>query len=474
MRLYLFQDNAILNTDSYKMSQYLQYPPGTQFVSSYIEARKSEEVELMFFGLQRELKRLNDQFITQEQIDFSEKFLAHHVPNCPFNRQGWEDLLELGYWPLEVRALPEGCTVKPGVPMVEIINTDHRFFWLVSYLETRLLRAAWLGVSAATRTRRFKKLLLEMAINTGSPVEGIDFQFVGFGSRGGSCEEAVRVAGGALLTGFKSTDDQVAILDILQYYTEDQDLSRMPGFAIPASEHSTVTPWWNRSGEHRSLGNMFAQFPTGPLAWVSDSFDVVKCVEEYWGELYKDIILSRDGVAIIRPDSGDPVAVLRKLLRIVGEKFGYTTNAKGFKVLNEKVRLIQGDSITEVMIRKIYAMLLEEKWASENISYGCGGHIIQAYNRDDHGFAMKCSAICIHGIWFDVFKEPITAPFKKSKKGRQSAVYDKDGDIVALSYEGKPPENSAMQLVYQDGKFLVDHTIEEIRERVNHSIGITA
>jgi len=46
----------ILNTDSYKASHWLQYPPGTQTVFSYIEARGGSLPYTVFFGLQALLK----------------------------------------------------------------------------------------------------------------------------------------------------------------------------------------------------------------------------------------------------------------------------------------------------------------------------------------------------------------------------------------------------------------------------------
>lgn len=35
-------NNLILNSDSYKTSHWLQYPPGSEYMSSYVEARKGD------------------------------------------------------------------------------------------------------------------------------------------------------------------------------------------------------------------------------------------------------------------------------------------------------------------------------------------------------------------------------------------------------------------------------------------------
>ena len=50
-------------------------------------------------------------------------------------------------------------------------------------------------------------------------------------------------------------------------------------------------------------------------------------------------------VVVIRPDSGDPATVVCKLLNILGDKFGTSTNDKGFKVLPPYLRILQGDGI---------------------------------------------------------------------------------------------------------------------------------
>ena len=49
--------NIILLTDSYKVSHYKQYPPGTEKVYSYFESRGGKYEEVCFFGLQYFIKR---------------------------------------------------------------------------------------------------------------------------------------------------------------------------------------------------------------------------------------------------------------------------------------------------------------------------------------------------------------------------------------------------------------------------------
>ena len=49
--------NLILNSDSYKYSHFAQYPPETQAISAYVEARPGGKHDhVLFFGLQMFLK----------------------------------------------------------------------------------------------------------------------------------------------------------------------------------------------------------------------------------------------------------------------------------------------------------------------------------------------------------------------------------------------------------------------------------
>ncbi len=90
-------DNIIILTDSYKVTHYLQYPPNTQFVRSYFEAREgAEHDKTVFFGLQYFIKRyLLGQVVTQAKIDeAAEFFTAHFGSEKYFNREGWEYILK--------------------------------------------------------------------------------------------------------------------------------------------------------------------------------------------------------------------------------------------------------------------------------------------------------------------------------------------------------------------------------------------
>ncbi len=59
-------------------------------------------------------------------------------------------------------------------------------------------------------------------------------------------------------------------------------------------------------------------------------------------------------------------------LEILWDIFGGITNSKGLRVLNPRVGLIYGDSITIVRAEKILKRMMEMGFASENIIFGIG------------------------------------------------------------------------------------------------------
>jgi nicotinamide phosphoribosyltransferase len=158
------------------------------------------------------------------------------------------------------------------------------------------------------------------------------------------------------------------------------------------------------------------------FACVSDTRNIEVAVRDIWGGVLRDRVLAMKAKLMIRPDSGDPVVWIPRLLNILAERFGYTVNKKGYKVLNPKVGLIQGDGIELSTIPLILNAIKEAGFAISNVAFGMGGGLLQKVNRDTFKFAMKMSAILRssgNGRWQDVYKSPITDAGKVSKKGIQ-------------------------------------------------------
>ena len=156
-----------------------------------------------------------------------------------------------------------------------------------------------------------------------------------------------------------------------------------------------------RENEEEAYGNMLRQFPDGLVAVVSDSYDIYRACTELWGKKLRRQVLERNGTLVVRPDSGKPQEVVVKVLEALGSAFGAEKNAKGYLVLNPKVRVIQGDGIELGTLDSILFTMKLAGWSADNIAFGSGGGLLQKVNRDTSKFAFKCSAVEVDGEWRD-------------------------------------------------------------------------
>jgi len=455
--------NLILTTDSYKQSHFLQYPPEARIISAYAEARPNRcAEEIVFFGLQPYLIDTLGKPITATDIEEAEAICTAH--GVPFNRAGWDATLTRhgGYLPLEIRALPEGMIVPVGVPVMQVENTDPTMPWLTTFIETALLRALWYPTTVATISRQVKLVIRDALQRTSDDWQGqLPFKLHDFGARGVSSGESAGLGGMAHLVNFAGTDTMEGLLAARRYYG-----ATMPGFSIPAAEHSTMTSW-GPDREEAAYANMLDRFEgDGRLvAVVSDSYDLDNAVTNIWGGSLKDKVLGRRGTLVVRPDSGDPVETPVRTVRTLWNAFGGTVNGKGFRLLDPHVRVIQGDGMTLDSIRRLTARLIEEGFAIDNIAFGMGGGLLQHANRDTLGFAMKANAMQDdHGIWHDIAKRPVTDMAKASKAGRQAAVM-REGRLVAARRDAIDPADDLLTPVWRNGELLVRHDFEQVRRR---------
>lgn len=455
-------DNPILDTDSYKYSHPAQYPAGARRVSSYVEARKSFGAidEVVFVGLQAELVKLAGRLVTVEDVDIAEPFLKAH--GLGLFAEGWRIIAtELGgKLPVLIEALPEGTVVKPGIPQLRVSNTDDRFPWLPAFLETRLLRAVWYPATVASVSRAIMKDIRERMMVTDGNTDGSRFKLHDFGARGVSSRESAAIGGFAHLVNSMGTDTVSALVLARTVYGAD-----MAAFSIPASEHSTMTAL-GREGEADQMERLLDAYPTGLVACVSDSYDLFHAIREIWGERLREKVLARDGVLVVRPDSGDPLKIVPRVIEALMERFGFDYTPTGYKLLNPKVRVIQGDGVNHESVPAILDAMMARGLAVGNIAFGMGGALLQAPNRDDFGYAMKASAILIGDEWHDVYKDPITAEGSKtSKRGVQGAYRTDSGKWVASRAENIRPGHEALRPVFRDGELLAVDTLDDVRAR---------
>ena len=151
------------------------------------------------------------------------------------------------------------------------------------------------------------------------------------------------------------------------------------------------------------------------------------------------------------------------------ELFGGTVNSKGYKVLNPKIRLIYGDSITIQRFEAILQRLMEMGFSAENIVVGVGSYSIQHITRDSLGFAMKLTYGEVGGLKIDVYKAPATDPGKHSAKGWLAVEFDEAGEYVTV--EGKPVGyNGVLNCVLLNSQVLSEATLVSLRTNLTESL----
>lgn len=303
-------------------------------------------------------------------------------------------LHSLGYLPIEIRALPEGSICPLNIPILTIVNTDDRFPWMSNFLEPLLLNTIYRPTTAATIMKAVANLRNKAFEKTVVDNEGIDFAIHDFSFRGHPGAESAIQSSLAVLLYTKGTDTLAAVDAARYYYGATKDVA----YSIHATEHAitsqgiyfysdflvsaekyitvdeknpelvhvdfvklgaeyklppenaeeiyTIAAQYAKDTLVDNLGigelvNLYrlikVKYPSGILAYVSDTFNFPRLVTEILPRL-KEIIMARDGKLVIRPDSGDPI------ININGIKTDKTPN----RILYEQLRdLVKVKSATE-------------------------------------------------------------------------------------------------------------------------------
>ena len=458
------QDNILLQTDSYKQTHWRMYPPGITEIESYLEARKGGECgHSVFFGLQYLIKRhLTGARVTSELIQQAQVFCQDHFGEQVWPRSGWQHILDHhgGCLPVEICAVREGQSVPAGNVLLTIRNTDPACFWLSNHLETLLVQI-WYPLTIASLSCMQFEILRAAADRSGDP-KLVPYQLHDFGYRGSTSQESAALGGAAHLLHFRGTDTMAGCRLLQQYYG-----ASMPGFSIPAAEHSTITTW-GEQGEREAFAHILDAHPEGTVSVVSDSWDIRRACRELWGSALRERVQARDGTVVVRPDSGDPNSTVLDCLEILGEAFGTSRNAKGYRLLPEYIRLIQGDGITRRSLPRLVDAIMEAGWSTDNIVFGSGGGLLQDCTRDTLRVAMKCCHAIINGKAREVYKQPATDPSKSSRRGRLALVQDKNSgtfDTVSAKEIGMADLN-LLEPVFRDGELLRDMTWDQVLRQV--------
>ncbi|PSK94311.1 nicotinate phosphoribosyltransferase [Taibaiella chishuiensis] len=482
----------ILLKDGYKVGHKFQYPAGTTLVYANLTPRKSRNEaiqEIVFFGLQYFIKeylvrQFDEHFFSQPKAAVLEAYarrIDNYLGKDAITYDHIAALHDLGYLPLEIKALPEGTLVPVRVPVFTIKNTLPEFFWLTNMLETLLSAITWKPCTSATTAFQYLRTFTRYAAETVGddrsfiPWQGHDFSFRGMSG----IEDAVMSGAGHLLS-FAGTDTIPAI-DFLETYYHADCAQELVGGSVAATEHSVMC-MGTQDDELGTFERLITEvYPKGIVSIVSDTWDFWQVITDFLPAL-KETILAREGKVVIRPDSGDPVKIIvgdedaipgspeyKGAITCMWETFGGAITEKGYKLLDSHIGLIYGDSITTERQEAILEGLKRKGFASYNVVLGIGSYTYEYVTRDTFGFAMKATYGEVNGVGRAIFKDPKTDDgTKKSAKGLMQVYRNPNTGKLELKDECSWEEEAQGELktVFKDGKITIDHTLAEIRARL--------
>jgi nicotinamide phosphoribosyltransferase len=521
--------NPLLLTDGYKTGHHQQYPKGTTLVYSNFTPRSNKygpkgADKVVSFGQQMIMKQIHEVFHTEffskpkdEVCGEMKKELSLYL-GTDYDVTHFEQLHDLGYLPINVKAIEEGTLVPIKVPVLTIYNTHPDFYWVTNYLETIISNLLWKPMTSATIAHTYRKVLTKWQEKTDSEKAWfIDWQGHDFSMRGMDSIEATTASGLGHLTSFLGTDSLPAIGGARKYYGEEGFV----GGSVNATEHSVMCAG-SKDDEIGTFRRLLQTYPKGILSVVSDTWDLWKVCTEHIVTL-KEEILARDGKLVIRPDSGDPVDILcghlkgneeesykqyrdkiyqmrkdkgivlgmekiapeKGVIELLWDVFGGTTNEQGYKVLDSHIGAIYGDSITIDRADEICARLEAKGFASTNVVLGIGSFTYQYNTRDTFGFAMKATYVELeeisgvsigevgtmdvkNTIGREIFKDPITDDgTKKSATGLLHVTkHNENGYMLVDKVSWETEGNGELQTIYKDGKFYNETTLTEIRQQL--------
>ena len=485
----MYRNRPLTAIDFYKADHRRQYPEGTEFVYSNFTPRsdrlfdwEDKNGKVVFFGLQGFIKAFlidnwNKEFFNKpkkEVVSYYKRRMDTSLGPNAISIEHIEDLHDLGYLPIKIKAMPEGSKININFPALTVINTNPEFFWLVNYLESVLSAMLWKPCTSATISNEYRKLLNNYAEITGADKEIIGFQAHDFSFRGMSGLEDSMFSGAGHLTSFCGTDS-VPSIDYLEDYYNADCTKELIGASVPATEHSVMCAG-GKVDELDTFRRLITEiYPSGIVSIVSDTWDFWKVLDNY-SLLLHDEITQREGKVVFRPDSGDPIDIIcghpfgnsknEKLgaLEILWNTFGGTVNKKGYRVLNEKVGLIYGDSITLLRAKKILEKMASMGFASSNIVFGVGSYTYQYVTRDTFGFAMKATWAQVNSKEVALFKDPVTdSGVKKSACG----LLKVDGSVLLQNVSKQQESEGDLKTVFENGDLLIETSLSDIRKRID-------
>ncbi len=480
-------------TDAYKIGHWLFAEPGVTENYDYLCSRGGMFDDLTMFGAQAHvMKYLLGPVVDEHEVRRADKFFTHYFGrNGVFNLEGWLDIAVRlkGRLPLEVWALPEGLSGIPvQTPMLTYMNTDPQHAHIVNCVEPLMFKI-WNTITVASLSQHIKKVIYKFLQETGTPEDTI-WKLWDFGYRGVSSEESAEAAGAAHLLNFWGTDTLPAIDFINEFYSdgefdEDGDPTYLPGYGVCATEHADMSQG-GPEGQSEVIRRVLRACPTGIVAMVGDTYNIFEFTKLMGTEFRTDVI-EREGVVVVRPDSGEPIPTMMKVNWILGEQFGFTENKKGYRIfgresdgslivdsktgnISPKIGTLQGDKNDYDAVYNMCRAYKGARWSLDNLkAFGMGGALLQASTRDTQKMKIALSSLTDkNGKWRDIHKDPITDPGKWSRFGRFAVVMENGRMVTKTLAQGEPmPAGNLLRCICRNGDLLVHDKFETARGRAD-------
>lgn len=483
------QTNPMLLIDFYKAVHAEMLPKGITKSVSYFTPRMSRVKrwnEVAMFGLQGFIKEyLVDYFNEYFFFEYRNKAIGTYktvmdatLGEGTYGLQKIEDLYDLGYLPIEIKALPEGTLVPMHVPMFSIENTHKDFAWLPQALESLISAEMWHPMIAATVGHTYRQIVnkfYEMTCDDDIPKSKA---LGAFDFRGEECLQSAVKAGAGWCLSFLNTATVPTIPYLERNY--NCDCTKEPvAFGSPSTEHAVMCSNYAIDGDEETLIKRLLTeiYPNTSFSAVLDSYDYWNVVENILPKL-KNEIMNHNGCFLVRGDSGDCVDVVTRTVFKLWEEFGGTTNSKGYKVLDTHVKAIYGDSITVQRCEQIYDILEKNGFAASNVALGVGSFsfqcieengVLKPFTRDTFSSCIKATYCEIDGKPYPIFKDPKDGGFKKSQRGLCHVYTGSDGKLTFKDgYTSENlPLNNLLETVFRDGKLVKEQSLQEIRRVLN-------
>lgn len=499
----MFKPNSLYYADGYKVGHKRMLAPGTTrlygtWIPRSVKHAGKGITKIVSFGQQLTMSWLHDEYTENffklplnQAMKFQKDMSLYLMQE--YDASHFESLHKLGYLPIRVKSLPEGVETLPNVPHMTFINTVDGFAWLTLYLETIISSLAWVPSTSATTALQYRRNAAEWVMKTDPSNDWlIDFMCHDFSARGMSPFDMM-ASGLGHATSHKGSDTLVVIPAARYFYREPDD--KVCIYSVNASEHSVSTTKIFTVGEQQMIADWLKEFDKGILSIVSDTFDLWKLITVYLPAL-KEEIMGRDGKLVIRPDSGNPVDIIcgrntyysagdtgqlmdrnsnpenkdipetewKGVIELLWDIFGGSVNEQGYKVLDPHIGTIYGDSIHLERQVQIYARLEAKGFASTNIVLGVGSYTYRHVTRDSLGFAAKGAWFECDGKGYDIYKDPITDDGRK--KSLKGLIQVTENYEVKTECSWEEESKGVLQVIYENGNFSNETSLEEIRERI--------